>query len=92
MGAARWIMYTHQDGPPQTSFDLTVHASLKYAKAYYESYCRVVHSNECSSRLYPFTDEDWADALDFKDIGCPFDYPSKIIERGPKGGIKVTNA
>lgn len=38
------------------------------------------------------SEEDWNDALEFESVGCPFDYPSYILELGPRGGVKLTEA
>lgn len=84
----RWIMYTSQNSFSD-SFDLTRHASLKDARGHYEDYCKAVGANDCHATLYGHDEESWAEALDFKDVGCPFDYPAKVIERGPNGGVRV---
>jgi hypothetical protein len=38
------------------------------------------------------SEEDWQDALEFENVGCPFDYPSYILELGPRGGVKLIPA
>jgi hypothetical protein len=88
----RWIMYVQQNIPGNVSFDLVRVQSLDAARVAFGDFCRAVYSDECSATLYPYSDEDWAEAESFRDTGCPFDYPSRIIERGPMGGIKVVNA
>jgi hypothetical protein len=88
----RWIMYVSQNIPGNISFDLMRAASLEDAREQYRAYCEAVFSDDCSMTLYPYSEEDWAEAEDFRDTGCPFDYPSKVIERGPKGGLRVINA
>lgn len=45
-----------------------------------------------SMSLYGYTTEDWFEAKSFEDVGCPFDYPWMISERGPRGGLKLVNA
>lgn len=41
-----------------------------------------------SAFLYPYTDEDADLANEFQGIGNPFDYPSRVFEIGPRGGIR----
>ena len=46
-----------------------------------------------SGSLYcGMNEEDWNDALEFESAGCPFDYPSYIIELGPRGGVRLIPA
>lgn len=87
----RWIMYTSQNFPGNISFDLSRHTSLDDAKSAFADYCKAVYNDDSHATLYPYSDEDWSSAEDFRDTGCPFDYPSRIIERGPLGGIRVQN-
>ncbi len=88
----RWIAYTQQNIPGSTSFDLSVHNSLREAEEWHRDFCRNVGTDDVSMALYPYTDENYDTAMDFADAGCPFDYPSKIIERGPRGGLQFVNA
>lgn len=92
MSKYRWIMYSNQDIPGGMTFDLTRHPSLREAVKFYREYCEAVFTDECSARLYLYFEEDWSSALDFKDSGCPFDYPAKLIERGPRNGVVIVNA
>ena len=91
MAAYRWIMYTSQNTPGNVSFDLTRHASLKDAKSFFEDFCEAVGTNECRASLHVHDEQSWNEALEFIDTGCPFDYPDRVIECGPQGGIKVSN-
>lgn len=87
----RWIMYMYQ--PMGGSFDVTRVASLEQARAELERYGRETYTyEEATASLYPYSEEDWAEAESFRDTGNPFDYPSKVIERGPKGGMRIINA
>ncbi len=94
----RWIVYLNH---PMGGFEVIRAPSIESAKRALVRYCEdtgFYHDLQasgqygCSASLYPFTQEDWDEALEYEEIGCPFDYPSKIIERGPRGGVKVTNA
>jgi hypothetical protein len=86
----RWIMYMYQ---PMGSFDVTRVASLEQARAELERYGRETYVyEEATASLYPYSEEAWAEAESFRDTGNPFDYPSKVIERGPKGGMRIINA
>lgn len=83
----RWISYTAQNIPGNVSSDLDRHPSLESARDAYRAYCRAVGTDDADMRLYPYSAEDWASAEELRDAGCPFDYPSRIIERGPLGGV-----
>lgn len=90
-----WISYASQSTPGNQSFQLGFHSSLAEAKGSYEGYCDAVGTNDCHMTLY-YTHKAHEGrmietAKEFEGIGCPFDYPDKIIERGPRGGIKVSN-
>jgi hypothetical protein len=50
----------------------------------------VATSDNVSATLYAYSDEAWAEAEDFRRVGCPFDYPDRLLELGPRGGVKVT--
>lgn len=89
----RWISYTSQNIPGSQSFELGFHPNLEDVKASFAEFCRAVDSTDCTSSVY-FAGEDQSMydlAKEYEGIGCPFDYPDKMIERGPRGGIKVTN-
>lgn len=94
----RWIMYLHN---PLGGFDVERHTTLTDTKQALIEYGRntgfyqdlqVGGQYGCSGSLYPYTEQNWADALEFKTSGCPFDYPSKLVENGPRGGVRITNA
>jgi hypothetical protein len=88
----RWIMYLSQNIPGNMSFGLSRADSLASAREAFETFCEEVYSDDCSATLYAYSDEAWSSAEDFRDVGCPFDYPDKAIERGPRGGVRITNA
>lgn len=89
----RWIMYSHQGFPGDMFPRVTCHESLEWCKASLWRFSRETGAYEqASATLYPFTAEDWQQARNFEDVGCPFDYPSKVIEFGPRGGLVVQNA
>lgn len=85
----RWIAYSMQNSPGNQSFLLSRHESLIDAEDNFERFCREVYSDDCHSALYAYSDEAWESAEDFRDVGCPFDYPDRLIEHGPRGGIVV---
>jgi hypothetical protein len=86
----RWIVYLHQ---PMGGFEVRRVTSLDEAKDALYQWSRDVYVYEqASATLYRYSKEDWAEAEEYIEIGCPFDYPSKVMEFGPKGGIKVENA
>lgn len=82
----KWILYSGQDFGGE---EITKHDSLAECRE------RVKYNNSCTSsywngRVYPYTEENWEDAMDFKDSGCPFDYPSYLVETGVRGGVSVS--
>ncbi len=87
----RWIMYTMQHMPGNVFSDLKRVDSLSEAVAEYDYFCKAVGTDDCSSTLYAYSEEAWESAEEFRNSGCPFDYPDRIIERGPNGGIRVNN-
>lgn len=83
----RWIIYLHQ---PMGGFDVQRVSSIEEAKSALHQWSRDVYVYEqATASLYPYSKEDWAEAKEYEEIGCPFDYPSKVMEFGPRGGIKV---
>ena len=85
-----WIIYLSQNIPGNQSFDLQRATSIRDAQSRFEAFCYSVMSDDCVATLYAYSDEAWAEALDFRDVGCPFDYPDRLIERGARGGVKVS--
>jgi len=88
----RWIGYIQQNIPGSFSFEVRFFPRLSNARMWYENYCYNVGNNDCSMTLYyAGNDQSMYDlAKEYEDIGCPFDYPDRVIERGPRGGIKVS--
>lgn len=84
----RWIMYASQNFPGSMSFRVTCHESLEWCKESLEDFGRAVHA-DVSAFLYAYSDEAWKSAREYEEIGCPFDYPDRLIERGPRGGWRV---
>jgi hypothetical protein len=94
----RWILYLHD---PMGGFKVMRVTSLPAAKRELIAYGKATGFHQdlqvtgqygCTGSLYPYTDEDWAEAEDFADAGCPFGYPSYLVENGPRGGVKVISA
>lgn len=87
----KYIAYVQRDMPGDRSFEL--HRFRKDSEVL--EYLRELEretGDQWSASLYPYSTEDWWEAGDFRDIGCPFDYPWKVSERGPRGGLKLVNA
>lgn len=87
----RWIMYLQHNFPGNQSFELVRVKSLEEAKDKLREFCRDVLSDECSATLYAYGDDAWQLSEEFRGIGCPHDYPDRIVERGPRGGVVVRN-
>lgn len=94
----RWIMYLHS---PLNGFDVQRVTSLDEAKSALIEYGKVTgfHQNLTvngdygpAGSLYPYSVEDWAEAEDFREVGNPFDYPCKLVQSGPRGGVRITDA
>ena len=93
MSKYRWIMYCHTPMPGDIGVHLYRVTSLQAAKDRVLEFERNSgFRDQCGASLYPYSEEDWADAEEFATSGNPFDYPSKLIERGPRGGLRVENA
>lgn len=86
---ARWIMYAQHNIPGVRPSDLTEQRSLESAKRELADYAEAVQYDDVLAVLYHWAPERWAEALEFKDVGCPFDYPDRLIERGPRGGFVI---
>lgn len=89
-----WICYTSQSAY-SGSESLTFHTSLTEAVEEYKDYCKGVGTNDCTMTLY-YTHKAHegrmvASALEFEGVGVPFDYPDRMIERGPRGGVKIVS-
>lgn len=93
----RWIMYLHT---PLGSFDIIRIRSQEEAKAQLIAYgentgfhqdLQVTGDYGCTGSLYPYSEEDWEAAQEFKGSGCPFGYPSKLVRNGPRGGVRIEN-
>ncbi len=81
-----WIGYFHQNayGGPGELMRFT---SLHTAIAVYREICEALGSTDCSMSLYAYSDDAWELAGEFDGIGCPFDHPDRLIERGPHNGV-----
>ena len=88
----RWIMYVSQNIPGNQSFDLERVSSIDKARDVFTKFCDDVGYDDCSARLYAYSDERWTEAEEFHGVGCPFDYPDRIVERGPSNGVIVSKA
>lgn len=92
MNNYRWIVYYYTPMPGETGFTLRRVTSLKAAReGLVEFEQNSGFYDGCSGSLYPYTEENWADAEEFATVGCPFDYPSLLVEHGPRGGVVLTN-
>lgn len=85
----RWISYTSANIPGEQSFRLGRHTSMADARAAYLKFCRDSGYDNSDMRLYGYSSDAWDSAKSFEDVGCPFDYPTKMITRGPRNGIKI---
>jgi len=95
----RWIMYI--DNPGGLGGDLLRVASKEDAKTAliehgkasgFHQDLTVYGDYGPTATLYPYTEEDWAEAELWRDTGNPFPCPSYIVESGPRGGVNITPA
>lgn len=95
----RWIMYLHQ--PLPGAFDVQRVTSHEAAKAALIQYGKDTGFHQDltvngdygpTGALYPYTEENWESAEEYRDVGNPFDYPSYRVESGPRGGVRVIPA
>lgn len=95
----RWIMTLSAPGglgydvQRVTSFEDAKAALIEYGKAtgFYQD-LTVWGDYGPTGSLYPYTEEDWTEAERMRDVGNPFDYPSYLVNSGPRGGVKVIPA
>lgn len=85
----RWIVYLSAN-IPHAPEHLHRARSTQGAKDLFREFCKETGMDECTAWLYPYTPEGWADAEEFRAVGNPFDYPAALIERGPRGGARVS--
>lgn len=89
----KYIMYCHTPMPGDVSVTLRRVTSLQNAILELLNFEMATgFRDSCTATLYGYSEEDWAEAEEFATTGCPFDYPWKVIERGPNGGMKVIDA
>lgn len=90
--AKRWVTYVSQNIPGNQSFQMEFCGTLSEAKDIYVRFCDDVGSDDCTMTVYHIGDnQELIDsAIEFENVGCPFDYADRIIARGPKGGVLIT--
>lgn len=84
----RWISYSQLHVPGNQWFKLDRHESLTAARVAFEKFCRS-SGYDSSMTLYAYSTDAWESAKDFEDTGCPFDYPDRMLSRGPRNGVKL---
>ena len=85
----RYIMYIHYS---MGGFDLKQAGSLSEVRRLFRRAGEQGGDENVSASLYPWSEADWAEAVEYDTIGCPFDYPWKIVEFGKRGGVVISNA
>lgn len=94
----RWIIYMHD---PLGGFEVDRVTSLESAKSALVAYCnntgfyanlQVNGDYGCTASLYPYSSDAWESAESFRNSGCPFDYPTYLVTRGPRGGVIIERA
>ena len=91
MSKYKYIMYLRLNFPGETGFSLRRVTSLAQALCEFENF-KLNSGMDASATLYPYSEDSWAEAEEFATSGCPFDYPQKIVENGPRGGVRITDA
>lgn len=86
-----YIAYACRDVPGDRSFELLRFRKESEALDHLRELERET-GDEWSMSLHGYSTKDWFEAKSFEDVGCPFDYPWKISERGPRGGLRFVNA
>lgn len=86
----RWIVYMHVDElPGSNTFDIARVENGREAKEALSAFAKEHNAAAVGASLYPYSPEDWESAVEFRHAGCPFDYPSKLIEQGARGGFRI---
>lgn len=86
----RWILSLSGWMPQQYTIERA--ASLAEARDLFEMTCRETFDYGWSAWLYPYSDEDWELAEEFRHVGNPFDYPTYVMGWGPRGGVRTERA
>lgn len=89
--ANRWIMYAFTSFPGGQQFRVSTHESLEWCIESLAKFSKSTGDYRVSASLYPFDEKSWKVAREYQNIGCPFDYPTKIIERGILGAFRIKN-
>ena len=93
MSDYRWIVYVWQAVPGGENSDPQRVGSLSEARDKADQFGMDMGGiTDVCGMIYPYSEEDWASAEQFRGIGNPFDYPTKVIEMGPSGGVRIINA
>lgn len=82
----RWIVYLCAF-PGQ--FEVKRVASLREARDVFFRYGIVRDIENTWADLYAYDDERWASAMEYENIGNPFDYMDKRLTFGPRQGVRV---
>lgn len=88
----RWILYVQINGIPSGPPDPERFGSLAEVRDHVEQFQMDHNHTDVTGFLYGYGPEEWETAQEFAGIGTPFDYPAKVAEVGPRGGITIRNA
>lgn len=89
--AHNYILYVEQNFPGNVTFDLHEVNDVTTARELVEAAADELMI-DCTGRIYPWTEENWALAREYANIGCPFDYPDFVVERDDNGDYYATRA
>jgi hypothetical protein len=93
----RWIAYFTD---PLGGFTVERHTSQESVKAALIAYGRATGFYQDlqtngnygpTGTIYPYTEQGWESAVEFKTSGCPFDYPYAEVLSGPRGGVRIVS-
>lgn len=89
----RWIVYYQYSIPGNQSFELRRCESRAEVNEWFIEFDGD-GQDAATAHVYAYGDGDgsWELAREFERIGCPFDYPDYVLERGPRGGIRWQHA
>jgi hypothetical protein len=90
-----YIAYLADTFPGNLTFTISRYSSLAKLAEGFRAFARAIGRDyhdpygTAHATVYVADSEDmWADAVQFADIGCPFDYPDFTLSIGPRGGTR----
>lgn len=85
--ARRFILYVSNVIPGNVSFELITATGKLDAVQRVRQFADDTGMDACAT-VYGFDSESWAEAQEYREIGCPFDYPMGTVDLTDSGTYK----